>query len=130
MSQNNKDLLEAWTDVMPADGALPVQMHPYTSQDQIEKAVACYRKRQNRKEHPDGEFDRSGRWYPSEKEKCQCCHNVRSPTARWPYSLMRHCRSIEHIAHLFGVDVHDLRKAIHPRMEPSTTKDCWQWVTE
>ena len=65
-----------------------------------ERAKAIYADRQNRREHPDGTFDGGGRWYPSDTEQCPCCDKIRSPSRRWPYSLMLHCRSYGHIKHL------------------------------
>ena len=48
----------------------------------------------NREIHPEGTFDKGGRWYPD--MKLECC-NVRSPSRAYPYSLMLHCRSWEHV---------------------------------
>lgn len=73
-------------------------------------AAQDYINRQARNQHPDGSFDNAGRWFPSAREECGCCSNVRSPSRSWPYSLMKHCRSVEHVAILHGVDVSALRK--------------------
>lgn len=59
-----------------------------------------YDLRQSRAEHPDGKFDKAGRWYPSDEESCECCRSVRNPTRSWPYSLMLHCRTRKHITNL------------------------------
>lgn len=69
-----------------------------------------YIKRQSRKSHPIGKFDNGNRWYPSEQEKCPCCANVRTPSRAWPYSYMTHCRTAEHVAHLYGVDAKDIKR--------------------
>jgi len=69
----------------------------------IVAARQTYRERQARAAHPDGKFDRAGRWHPSAAEWRDCCSSVRSPTRAWPYSLMKHCRSAEHVAELFNV---------------------------
>ena len=79
---------------------------------QLVKAALLYSRRQNRLDQPDGSFDRSGRWYPSEEERQVCCSGIRTPSRAFPYSLNAHCRSIEHIAHLTGVDKKELRKAV------------------
>jgi len=71
------------------------------------QAIAEYIARQNRAKHPAGKFDKAGRWYPDESETCPCCANIRSPSRRWPYSLLRHCRSLRHVANLYGVKYSD-----------------------
>jgi hypothetical protein len=78
-----------------------------TTQD----AVKVYADRKVRLTHPAGKFDGGGRWYPAETETCDCCRGIRSPSRAWPYSLMTHCRTAEHVAHLCGVDAKELRKA-------------------
>jgi hypothetical protein len=61
-----------------------------------------YEARQDRREHPDGEFDKAGRWYPSDLERCECCNSIRYPSRSWPYSLLVHCRSKRHVANLLA----------------------------
>lgn len=78
----------------------------------IEKAAQEYIDRKNRDKHPSGVFDNAGRWEPDDDEWCECCSYIRSPSRCYPFSLMVHCRSLEHIAHLFGVDKSDLRKKV------------------
>lgn len=77
----------------------------------VEQALSVYLSRQSRTAHPAGKFDRAGRWYPAETEQCNCCRGIRTPSRAWPYSLMTHCRSAEHVANLCGVDAKSLRKA-------------------
>lgn len=74
-------------------------------------AAQAYRARRDRELNPQGGFDNAKRWYPSENERCPCCAHVRSPSRAWPFSLMVHCRTAEHVATLFDVDASDLRKA-------------------
>ena len=53
------------------------------------------------------------RWYPCAKQELQaCCHAVPSPTHRSPHTLFLHCNTLEHIAHLYGVNLADLQ-ALH-----------------
>jgi hypothetical protein len=60
-----------------------------------------YEQRQSRELHPCGDFDNQGRWYPDEEEEeCDCCESVRTPSRKWPYSKMVHCRSKKHIKNL------------------------------
>ena len=77
----------------------------------LQTAVVTYRARQERREHPEGRRDNGGRWRPTENERQECCNGVRSPTRAWPWSLMLHCRTAQHIANLYGVDASELRKA-------------------
>lgn len=72
-------------------------------------AADTYLKRQNRTQHPDGEFDQKGRWYPSASEQQRCCDHISSPTRNWPYSYLLHCRTLQHVARLHGVDLKALR---------------------
>jgi len=74
------------------------------------KATEEYLNRKERKTHPDGEFDKSSRWYPSDKEACDKCWEVREPSRAYPNSINTHCRSIGHIASKYQVDGSILRK--------------------
>lgn len=80
--------------------------------EKLDQAVKTFIARQDRTAHPAGRTDNGGRWYPAENEKCTCCNMVRSPSREWPWSLMVHCRTTEHIANLYEVDVKELRSAI------------------
>ena len=80
--------------------------------DKLEQAAQCYINRLNRKEHPEGTFDKAKRFQPSEQESRDCCNHIRRPSARFPYSLMVHCRTIEHIANLYEVDTTELRRLV------------------
>ena len=66
--------------------------------------------RESRARHPDGKFDKGGRWYPSVEEEQACCVGIRAPSRSWQYSLMLHCRSINHVATLFGVSTLNLKR--------------------
>lgn len=80
--------------------------------DQLQQAVAAYQARQVRDEHPDGYFDGAGRWYPDDDEHQACCRLIRRPTRTYPYSLLLHCRSAEHVAEVHDVSVTELRRAL------------------
>jgi len=73
-------------------------------------AAEEYLDRRERSSHPDGYFDKAGRWYQSDDEECECCSEIRRPSRAFPLSLNQHCRSVEHLADLFNVDVKELRK--------------------
>ena len=86
------------------------------SADAIALALACnagivYAARRRRAVHPQGKFDAAGRWYPAKPEHRGCCGQIRSPSRRWPYSLMLHCRTARHVASLFKVCEKDVRRA-------------------
>lgn len=78
----------------------------------VNQAAEVWRKRQARMSHPQGKFDRGGRWWPAPEEECSCCAKIRTPSRRWPWSLNKHCRSLEHVANLCGVPVSELRRAV------------------
>lgn len=78
----------------------------------LQDAIKLYEDRQARRRHPSGTFDRGGRWYPADAERQSCCAVIRRPSRAYPYSLLSHCRSAEHIAQLCGVDLATLREAI------------------
>lgn len=78
----------------------------------LEQAAREFIARRDRTAHPAGKFDNAGRWYPSEHEHCECCNAVRSPSRSYPYSYMTHCRTMAHVAHLFGVELSALRAEV------------------
>lgn len=65
-----------------------------------------------RRKHPDGYFDRAGRWYPSEEETCPCIENgdIRSPSRAHPYSLLKHCRTQRHFANKKGLSKEEIKE--------------------
>ena len=85
----------------------------------LERAARTFIARRDRTGHPDGNFDKAGRWYPSEAETCDCCSSVRSPSRAHPFSYMVHCRTMKHVANLFGVSVTDLRSEVR-RLDPES----------
>lgn len=77
------------------------------------KAAEVYVSRKKRESHPDGEFDKVGRWYPSEEETCLYCGDIRRPSNTYKYSLMIHCRTCDHIANLYGVSSLDIKRCVN-----------------
>lgn len=61
---------------------------------------AIFISRRDRNTHPDGHFDKAGRWWPSAEEECDCCDNIREPSRRWPYNYLVHCRSAAHVRNM------------------------------
>lgn len=71
---------------------------------QIINCAKTYSDMKNRHIHPQGEFDSANRFYTS--VKYPCCEHIRPPSRSYPYSQMKHARSLEHIAHEFAVAQH------------------------
>lgn len=71
-----------------------------------------YYQRKKYEEKPDGTYDRGGRWYPNESERCSCCEDIKEPSTTWPYSLLNHCRSSKHIVIKYGIDKKDFNKCL------------------
>jgi hypothetical protein len=69
-------------------------------------AAKQYIARRDRTEHPEGTFDKAGRWYPTVSEKLNTSA-FRSPSREWPYSYMLACRSLAHVAALHGLSSPD-----------------------
>jgi hypothetical protein len=67
-----------------------------------ERIESMFQSRKARQEDPAGTFDKGGRWYPSETERCDCCDRVRSPSRAYPYSYLLHCRTRTHITTLLS----------------------------
>jgi len=90
--------------------------------DKLNEALIEYLQRRDRESDPEGKFDRAGRWYPSDEECQDCCASIRSPSRKWPYSLLVHCRSLRHVAHLYGVDEKELRRYARLDMDKRVQK--------
>ena len=74
----------------------------------IKEAALRFINLKNRSIHPEGSFDKGGRFYLD--TKYSCC-NVRSPSRAHPYSQMVHGRTAEHVSHETGIDVVLIRQA-------------------
>ena len=68
--------------------------------------------RRDRGDHPNGRCDRSGRGYPSDSERSACCGAIRGPSRSHPWSYMTHCRTVNHLATLRGVDATEARREV------------------
>jgi hypothetical protein len=80
-----------------------VALETQEAQDAATEAGLEFVCRELRFHHPDGTFDEGGRFYPSEKEARDCCATIRAPSRAFPFSLMKHCRTIKHVANLYDV---------------------------
>lgn len=66
---------------------------------------ALYTARRDRRAHPDGSFDRGGRWYPSDAENADnFTSGIRGPSRSWPYSYMVAARTLKHVKALASVN--------------------------
>ena len=81
----------------------------------LAEAVAGLHKRDSREAKPDG-YWQDGVWFPSPTERQPCCDRVQPPIGTRSGSKLRlydHCRSLEHVANLYGVSPIELRRAFH-----------------
>lgn len=74
------------------------------------EAAAEYIARRDRTARPAGRMDDARRWWPAASERCACCDDIRTPSRGWPFSLLTHCRSAEHVAALRHVDKTELKR--------------------
>jgi hypothetical protein len=78
--------------------------------DDIVDAAVKFRSLRDRITNPNGYFDSGGRWYPADDNTCPDCASVRSPSKRWPYSYLKHCRTANHVASVVGVDATNVKR--------------------
>lgn len=78
----------------------------------VQAALVCLLARRKGTSHPKGEWNGWGWWVPSKEERQVCCKDVVPPTQKRPLSWDRHCRTIKHVANLFGVHRRDLSLAL------------------
>lgn len=67
------------------------------------RAACLYIQRRNRSVHPEGYFDRAGRWFAQGRD-AEVMEPCRTPSRAWPYSEMNTCRSLNHCAKYFDAD--------------------------
>lgn len=70
---------------------------------------------QDRSKHPQGTFDKAGRFYLT--KTLPCCEGIRSPSRAYPFSHITHARSMEHVAHGLKIQAYltPLRKIVNAR---------------
>jgi hypothetical protein len=81
-----------------------------TSLTPLEQGATLYIARKNRTAKPLGHYDNAMRWQPADSELQECCYYIRSPSCAYPWSMLKHCSTAEHVAHMFKVDEKELRK--------------------
>lgn len=80
-------------------------------QESLTRAAKLVLTRRNRDSNPEGYYDNS-KWFPSVSERQLCCADIRDPSRKYPFSLLKHCSTITHVSRLLGVDSVALRKRI------------------
>lgn len=85
--------------------------------ERLDRCIVAYLRRLYRQEEPAGSFKEYVRdglppWFPSDEERFHCCYRVRTPSRAYPLSLNTHCRSIEHLANLYDVDLGFLHRQL------------------
>jgi transposase-like protein len=78
--------------------------------DRLQEAVRVAVTREERREHPRGEW-RARLWYPAPDERRVCCEGI-LPTAANRQALESHCRTQRHVALLFDISPSALRQAV------------------
>ena len=63
------------------------------------------------KSHPYGRCDNGGRWYPD--SQYDCCIGIREPSRAYPWSMVAHCRTVDHVAHQHKIEPQILRKLVN-----------------
>src|SRR3954464_3060762 len=58
-----------------------------------------------------------GVWYPVPLEVRPCCWDLQSPTAKYGWTLHRHCRTVRHVAMLCNVDDRHLYRELGIRKD-------------
>lgn len=77
-------------------------------QPALDQAAEEYISRQRKWKTPRGTIDSNGIWRPDADERRACCDGI----AVDRYSLKKHCRTLSHVANLYGVGVYDLSARI------------------
>ena len=77
--------------------------------ERLQIAAQHYLELKDRRRHPVGKYDGGGRWYPAQEHAC--CTGIRGPSRAYPYSLMTHCRTAQHVAAEYGVEKAAMKKA-------------------
>lgn len=82
-----------------------------TFRQDVLDAARTFRARRDRREDPQGSFDRARRWTPDASERHSCCFGLYTPSRAHPFSLLAHCRTARHCAIGAGVDEAEVRAA-------------------
>ena len=75
------------------------------------EAVETYLDRKARAKCPNGRTDK-GKWNPKEDEVQSCCSSIRAPSRAYPWSLLSHCCSKEHLEKLYKIPAGSIATAL------------------
>lgn len=94
--------------------------HSYNTTDpeyqrRIRLAADKYLMRQLRTEHPEGDFDEHGMFWPALTEYRACCRPRQRPTKELPFTANAHCRTLTHCALLYDVHPSEVRTEVKRR---------------
>lgn len=80
-------------------------------------AITEYLSRKIGIEHPHGRQTHS-KWYPSDLESATCCSKIRDPSHSYPWSLFKHCLSLNHIATKYDLPPENLKDLLKKKNLP------------
>jgi hypothetical protein len=86
--------------------------------DKATTAAHAYLLRKHGYSKPHGRTDNGGRWYPHDDEKCPDCDRARSPSRAWPWTIFKHCFSLNHVALSYGADPKEVRSYTNKKKLP------------
>ncbi len=96
------------TEQLPIKKLKKLTKKQHTAAAALTAAAVEFIDLQNRTTHPAGTFDNARRFYPA--ETFECCAGIRTPSAAYPFSLMVHARTADHIANKYKVEPSEIRK--------------------
>jgi len=79
--------------------------------ENLQAAADAWRRRKAG-EMPAGTWDKWGWWAPVRDEHAPCCDWV-CPNDKHPHANLHHCRTVAHVAALYGVDPEALRRQLN-----------------
>lgn len=88
----------------------PEQLAGLSKPERLRRALQEYSSRYSRQSRPEGGWV-DGIWQPSPSERRECCAKIRPKLVGNKQALEAHCRTIEHVAQLYGLLYWDLRTA-------------------
>jgi hypothetical protein len=100
--------------------------------DKLEEAYTEWRGRQDGTREPRGYTAHSGKWWPysdpgreGHDEWKDCCHSVDAPTTKIPHTLWDHCKTLEHVAALYGLGLNEIAQLYRRYRDQEEKK--WGW---
>lgn len=77
-----------------------------------------------RKYSPVGVYTKGKVWYPAPCEVRLCCQEMEPPILAFPWAYQRHCRTIKHVAALFGLEELELARHMGVRADQARCAEC------